>query len=335
VAEEALGKQYRVIALYSAAKMFAALEKFRPSLILLDIEMPEMSGFEAMERLKSGGLYADIPVIFLTAMADAANEAYGVELGAVDFIAKPFSGPVLLNRIKNHLNIDDLIRERTAQLVERSEQLERLKDGIVFTLADVVENRDKSTGGHVDRTSAYMRVLIEAMLARGLYADEMRGWSLESIIASARLHDVGKIAISDSILNKPGPLTPEEFQIMKTHCAEGERIIDKATLRTGDAEFLRNAKMFAAHHHERWDGSGYPRGIKGTEIPLHGRIMAIIDVYDALLSERSYKKALTHDEAVRIINEGAGRHFDPFIVEVFNEVLDQMEAARANAPQSQ
>ena len=333
VAEEALENHYRVVALPSAAKMFAGLEKFMPDLILLDIDMPEMNGFEAMKRLRAGDLYAQIPVIFLTALADSDNEAYGIELGAVDFISKPFSRPVLLNRIKNHLHIDDIIRNRAAQLIERTEQLVNLQNGIVFTLADIVENRDKNTGDHIDRTSVYMKILIDAMLAKKVYADEMRDWNLESVVSSARLHDIGKIAIPDSILNKPGPLTPEEFQTMKTHPAEGERIISKAIQRTGDAEFLRNAKLIAAYHHERWDGTGYPYGLKGTDIPLPGRIMAVIDVYDALVSDRPYKKAFSHDEAVRIIMESAGRHFDPYIAEVFHESNALFVAARAKLPQ--
>ena len=327
----ALGHQYRVIALLSAAQMFKALERFAPAtpdLILLDIEMPEMNGFEAMKRLKANELFLHIPVIFLTGLTDSANEAYGIELGAVDFITKPFSKPVLLNRIKTHLNIDDLIRERTAQLTERTEQLVFLKNGIVHTLADVVESRDRGTGGHIDRTTVYMELLISAMLERGVYADEIRDWDMDSVVSSARLHDVGKISIPDSILNKPGPLTAEEFQTMKTHSSEGEVIIEKAMERTGDAEFLRNAKLIATYHHERWDGSGYPYGLAGTDIPLHGRIMAVIDVYDALVSERPYKKAFTHEKALEIITEDAGRHFDPSIAEVFNAISGRIDEER-------
>ena len=328
IAEEVLVSQYRVIALPSAVKMFAALEKFRPDLILLDVEMPEMSGFEAMKQLKASDLYADIPVIFLTARVDAASEAYGIALGAVDFILKPFSEPVLLNRIKTHLNIDELIRERTVQLAKRTEDLVRLQDSIVYTMADLAENRDKNTGGHIDRTSEYMRILIKAMLERGVYADEMHDWNIELVISSVRLHDLGKIVIPDSILNKAGPLTDEEFETMKKHSLEGERIIDKAIQRMGDAEFLQNAKMVAAYHHERWDGRGYPNGLKGLEIPLLGRLMAVIDVYDAIVSERSYKKAFTHEEALNIIMKDSGIHFDPIIVEVFQGANEQIMAAK-------
>ena len=335
MAEEALVGKYRVVALSSAAKMFKALEKFKPDLILLDVEMPEMSGFEAMKKLKATDSHADIPVIFLTNLSDTTSEAYGIDLGAVDFIMKPFSEPVLINRIKNHLQIDELIRERTMQLiertqqlVERSKQLELLKNGIVYTMADLVENRDQSTGDHISRTAVYMRILIDAMIERKTYTEEMCNWDVDAVVTSAQLHDLGKIAIPDSILNKPGSLTDEEYHTMKTHTIEGERIIEKAIERTGDAEFLQNAKMFIVYHHERWDGKGYPYGLNETKIPLLGRIMAVIDVYDALVSERPYKKAFTHEKAVQIIMEDSGKHFDPFIAGVFSDVSEQILKAR-------
>jgi putative two-component system response regulator len=239
----------------------------------------------------------------------------------VDFISKPFSIPVLINRIKTHLEIDELIRERTAQI-------KRLQNGIVTVLADVVEERDKETGGHNDRTSAYIKVLIKAMAERGVYADEIREWNLEDVVLSAQLHDTGKIHISDTVLNKPGKLNNDEFEQMKSHPMEGARIIDRMIEHTGEEEFLHNAKLFAEYHHEHWDGTGYPHGLKGTEIPLQGRIMAIVDVYDALVSRRSYKEPYTEEEAVRIISTNAGRHFDPEIVEVFLEVEDQIKAVK-------
>jgi putative two-component system response regulator len=316
MAEEALEEKYRVMTMPSAAKMFTLLEKVTPDIILLDIDMPEMDGFEALRRLKSMSAHAGIPVIFLTAKTDSSTEVLGFELGAVDFITKPFSAPVLLNRIKTHLDIDGLIRERTAQL-------ERVQNGIVFVLADIVEKRDGKTGGHIERVALYTQILLDAMMARGLYVDEIRGWDMELVIASTRLHDVGKVTISDFILNKPGPLTEEEFATIKTHAMEGELIIDQVIARTGEVEFLRSAKLFAGYHHENWDGTGYPRGLKETAIPLHGRIMAIVDVYDALVSERPYKKAFPHEEAVAVIMAEAGKRFDPNIVEVFRAVKEQ------------
>jgi len=310
MAKQALGDSYRVFTLPSAAKMFALLEKVMPDLILLDIRMPEMDGFAALEKLSMDKRAAEIPVMFLTASSDAESEIRGFEMGAVDFITKPFSEPVLRRRVETHLRVDELIKRRT-------QRLERLKNGIISVLADIVECRDENTGGHIERTSRCIRILIEAMIANGVYADEMAGWNLDAIVASARLHDVGKIAISDMILNKPGRLTPEEFVTIKTHVREGEQIIDKIMAKTGEEEFLQNARTFCSYHHEHWDGSGYPYGLKELDIPLFGRIMAIVDVYDALVSERPYKKPFTSDVAVNIIMQESGKHFDPKIAEVF------------------
>ena len=328
VAKEALKEYYRVMTLPSAAKMFSLIEKVKPDLILLDIEMPEMDGFEALSLLKKNDAQADIPVIFLTSMTDSAVEVRGFELGVIDFITKPFSAPVLQNRIKTHLDIDELIRERTMQLQEKSEQLQALQSGTVFVLADMVENRDQGTGGHIERTEMYIRILLDAMVERGLYSDEIKTMDLDLFSSSARLHDVGKITVSDIILNKPGKLTDEEFDKMKTHTVEGVRIIDQIVSRTGNIEFLQNAKLFAGYHHERWDGRGYPNGISGAEIPLQGRIMAFADVYDALISERPYKKPFTADEAVNLIMENKGTQFDPYIAEVFHDARTQFESVK-------
>jgi len=319
VAKETLKNQYRVMTLPSAAKMFALLGKVTPDLILLDIEMPEMDGFEALNRLKENEKNSGIPVIFLTSMNDPAVEARGFQLGVVDFITKPFSEPVLLNRIKTHLDIDEIIRERTSKV-------QRLQNGIIFVLADMVENRDKGTGGHVGRTTTYIKTLIEAMLERGVYIDEICDIDFDAFVSSARLHDVGKISISDTVLNKPDKLTDEQFEVMKTHAAEGERIIDQIVSRTGDDEvFLYHAKLFAGCHHERWDGKGYPYGLKELKIPIQGRLMAIVDVFDALVSERPYKKAFSHEEAINIIMENSGKQFDPLIADVFYELKDQFK----------
>ncbi|WP_461257976.1 HD-GYP domain-containing protein [Treponema sp. R80B11-R83G3] len=323
MAEEALDRLYRVMTMPSAAKMFSLLEKITPDLILLDIEMPEIDGFEALNRLKSESLWVNIPVVFLTGRTDAAVEVHGFEMGAVDFITKPFSAPVLINRIKTHLEIDELIRERTSQL-------NRLQNSIVSVLANIVESRDKGTGGHIERTSAYIKILINEMKKRGVYAEIISSWDIEKMISSARMHDLGKISITDLIVNKPGKLTDDEYEIMKTHAEEGERIIDKIIAQTGEGEFLHNARLFAGSHHERWDGKGYPNGLKGEGIPLQGRIMAIVDVYDALVSERPYKNAFTDEEAVRIIMENAGTHYDPKIAEVFFEVKDLFKEAKAH-----
>jgi len=329
-AREALKNHYRVMTLPSAAKMFAMMEKMTPDLVLLDIEMPEMDGFEALHLLKEGK--TDIPVIFLTSIIDADIEARGFTLGVIDFVTKPFSAPVLINRIKTHLDIDELIRERTAQLQEKTGQLENLQNAIIFGFADLVESRDEGTGGHIDRTSTYIRLLLDTLTEQGIYADDIAELDRESFVSSARLHDVGKIAISDLILNKPGKLTDEEFTVMKTHTTAGERAIDQIASRTDNVEFLKNAKLFAGSHHERWDGRGYPRGFAGTDIPLQGRCMAVVDVYDALVSERPYKKAFSPDETVKIIMESTGGQFDPLVAGAFYEIKDKFETVIRQNP---
>jgi putative two-component system response regulator len=320
--KKALEKHYRIFTMSSAVKMFELLKKITPDLILLDIEMAELNGVDAFQRLKTDNIYGKIPVIFLTGRNDTAIEARCFEIGAVDFITKPFSAPVLLHRIKTYLNIDEIIQERTAQL-------QRLQSGIVTVMADIVESRDKATDGHIERITACIRILIEAMKERGVYADEIQNWDIDMVILSARLHDMGKITVSDVVLNKPDKLTGEEYEAVKSHADEGMKIIERMVEQTGEADFLHNAKLFAGYHHEHWDGSGYSRGLKGTDIPLQGRIMAVIDTYDALISRRPYKEALSAEEAERIVMENAGKKFDPHIVRVFVEMKDQLKKASA------
>jgi putative two-component system response regulator len=312
-AEEALSNHFEVFTLSSAAVMFEALENIVPDLILLDIMMPDVDGFKALDILKCDRRYSGIPVIFLTSKNDPDTEVHGFEMGVVDFISKPFSAPVLLNRITTHLQIEGIIQLRTKKLL-------KLQNSLVSVLANMIESRDKLTGRHIERTAGYLRIFLEAMVERGLHAADIEEWDLETAVSSSRLHDVGKVAVPDMILNKPGKLEPAEFETMKTHAIEGEKIIDNLIAEAGEDIFLHNAKHFAGSHHEKWDGSGYPRGLSCENIPLQGRIMAIADVYDALVSERPYKKAFTHDMAVEIIRDSGGKHFDPTLVELFLEI---------------
>jgi putative two-component system response regulator len=316
-AKLALADTYKVMTIPSAAKMFKLLEKITPELILLDIDMPEMDGFAAIAELKSSDKLRDIPIIFLTANTDEELEVKGFELGAVDYVNKPFSKPVLLKRLEMHLNLDALVKKRTAEI-------ERLHNGIVTVAADIVEGRDKVTGGHIHRTAEYLRIMLEEMERGGVYSDLIGGWDFSVVIPSAKLHDIGKIIVPDAVLNKPGKLTDEEFQIIKSHPAEGEKLVDQIVKEVGSesGEFLRHARLFAGTHHEKWDGKGYPKGLSGEEIPLEGRIMAIADVYDALISERPYKKAFSHEGAVEIIKKDSGTAFDPILADVFLKVAE-------------
>jgi putative two-component system response regulator len=318
-AKTALEGTYRTLTIPSAARLFKLSEKIKPDLILLDVEMPECDGFTAMERMKTDPTLttnlANVPVIFLTAMQDSDAEVRGFELGAVDFISKPFSTPILLKRIESHIETDKLIKNS-------QKSLRNIQNAMLSVIAELVENRDKVTGGHIERTQQYLKILVDELIRTGVYSDIISKWDLSLLLPSAQLHDVGKITISDLILNKPAKLTDEEFAIIKTHAPEGERIIEQIMDKTDDDGFLMHAKMFAGYHHEKWDGSGYPRGISGTDIPLEGRIMAIADVYDALVSERPYKKPFTHEKAAEIIINDSGKHFDPALIEVFKNISE-------------
>ena len=328
---------YEVYAMPSAAKLFEILDKVIPALILLDIEMPEMNGYEAIKKLKSDARFSDIPVIFLTSKNDEGSELEGFDLGAVDYVSKPFSGPLLLKRIENQLLIarqkKDLLANQAAlkdyaenlevKVREKTSEVTDLQNTILSTMADLVEYRDGITGGHTSRTKRYLATMIKELKKKEIYTEEISRWDIEVFLSSAQLHDVGKIAISDLILNKPGKLTSEEFEIMKTHVTVGVDAIQKIIDHTKEHDFLHHAQIIAGTHHEKWDGSGYPRNLKGEDIPLQGRLMAIVDVYDALISERPYKRAFTHEEANEIIEEGAGKHFDPALVDVYRGVADE------------
>ena len=330
---------YEVYPAPSAEKMFEILGKIIPSLILLDIAMPDMDGYEAIKIIKSNNRFMDIPVIFLSSMNDEESERRGLDLGAVDYIFKPFSGPLLLKRIENQLLIvhktKDLLASQAA-LKDHAENLEtkvhekaievfKLQNAVLATVSDLVEFRDKLTGGHISRTRLYLQSLVAEMIKDGVYLDKVLSWDMDFFLPSAQLHDVGKIGITDMILNKPGKLTPEEFEIMKTHVKIGVEAIEKIMSETDENDFLNHALQIAGTHHEKWDGTGYPAGLKGMEIPIEGQLMAIADVYDALISARSYKKAMTHGEACNIIENGAGTHFDPVLVDVFKNIKTEFE----------
>ncbi|MCL1887034.1 MAG: response regulator [Betaproteobacteria bacterium] len=320
---------YKVYPTPSAEIMFDLLENITPDLILLDVNMQEVNGYAAIQRLKSDTRWQEIPVIFLTSRSDESSELEGLTLGAIDFITKPFSPPLLMKRIKNHLasetrrtqlqkmneNLECIVKTRTQQIVD-------IQNALLRTIADIIEFRDDITGRHTTRTQKYLELLIKELSLSGEYSAEMQDWKIDQLIMSAPLHDVGKISISDMILNKPGKLTDTEFEIMKGHVAAGVRIIKKIEEEVESSHLLRFARLIAASHHEKWDGSGYPAGLKGTDIPLEGRLMAIADVYDALVSKRPYKKPFSTNEAREIIIAGSGTHFDPLLVSMFERVAD-------------
>jgi len=332
VGKKLLSGIYNVFALNSGQAMIDMFASVRPDLILLDVNMPEMDGYEAIRRIKSDEATTNIPVIFLTGLGEEEMELKGLSLGAIDYITKPFSPPLLLKRIEVHLLVEQQRQELmrfnnnlTQMVAEKTETVVMLKNAILSTMSELVEYRDEVTGNHIARTQRYMKALIDAMKTYGVYTDEISGMDEELILQSCQLHDVGKISISDTLLNKPGKLTPEEFEKMKTHTTFGEKAILRLKEKAMDDGSLEYARVIAISHHERWDGSGYPYGLKEDEIPLLARMMAIADVYDALVESRPYKNSFPHDKAVSIIVEGKGGHFDPYLTEVFENIHQEFE----------
>ena len=326
IAKNDLADTYDIFTAPSGRKLFQLLEKLTPDLILLDVEMPEMNGYEVIGVLKSSEVTADIPVIFLSANIDPESEVKGLSLGAADYITKPFSRELLLKRIEVHLLVEaqrialknhnhDL--ETTVSMQTRT--ISELQNTILKTVIELVESRENAAGGHIERTQKFLGMFVDFLLEHGVYADEILTWDISQFVASSQLHDIGKVSIKDSILLKPGILTGEEFEEIKKHVVNGMNIIEEIEGSSPENSFLKHAKILAGSHHEKWDGTGYPLDLKGRDIPLQGRLMAIIDVYDALINDRPYKKALSHDEAVKIIRDGTGTHFDPELVSIFLE----------------
>lgn len=300
-------------------------KKIKPAAILLDIIMPVMDGFAVLEKLKANESTAKIPVLFITAADARSNETRGLEAGAADYVSKPFNADVVKTRLANHIrlrqyqtNLENMIAIKTAEVTKTYEQT-------LEVLATIIEYRNLESGAHIRRTLELMDVMIDAILASEKHKKMLEGENHHSMRRASALHDIGKIGIADSILLKPGKLTYEEFEIMKTHATIGGDIIDSIskTLKDNDL-YLKYCKDICLYHHERWDGSGYPQGLSGERIPVAARIIAVVDVYDALVSIRCYKPAFSHEQAIEIINDGCGSHFDPAVVEIFLQITDQI-----------
>jgi putative two-component system response regulator len=304
-----------------------------PDLILLDIMMPDLDGYEVCRRLKQNPETADIPVIFLTAKSDADDEEKGLGLGAVDYIAKPISPPIVMARIKTHLHVksvSDFLKDKNvfleAEVARRTREVGTIQDVTMIALGSLAETRDNETGNHIRRTQYYIKSLAESLTDHPRFKEYLTGATVDLLYKSAPLHDIGKVGIPDTILKKPQRLEPDEFAVMKTHTTIGRDAIIAAENRLDSPRsFLSMAREIAWSHHEKWDGTGYPRGLSGDDIPFPGRLMAIPDVYDALISERVYKKGFTHEAAVEIIGKGSGTQFDPDIAAAFLSLADRFK----------
>lgn len=331
-----LRDQYRVKLANNGQRGLELALASPPDLVLLDIMMPEMDGFEVCRQLKSNPKTARTPVIFLTAKIEAADEEMGFRLGAVDFIHKPFSPSIVLARIRAHLQVrawQSFLEDQSAwlqsEIDRRVHEVLKLQAGAIRVMVSLAEFRDECTGNHIRRTQTYVRLLAEHLA--GLPRDRafLTPENIDYIATASPLHDIGKIAIPDNILLKPGKHTPEEFEIMKTHSAKGESMVLRTRQELGEENLmLLYASQIARGHHERWDGTGYPDRLAGEAIPLPARLMAVADVYDALRSRRPYKPAYSHEEAVGMMLEGRGKHFDPLLMNAF-EALEQEFASVA------
>ena len=341
---ELLRPQFRVLAANSGRHALNVIESgARPDLIVLDILMPELDGYQVLERLREATASRHIPVIFVTALADEANEERGLGLGAVDYVTKPIKPAVLLARVHTHVELKqarDRLENQNAwlesEIARRMSDNQLAQDVSIHALARLAEVRDPETGNHLRRTQEYVQSLASSLSRNPRFSDELDPRAVTLIAKSAPLHDIGKVGIPDSILLKPGKLTPAEWEIMKTHAQLGADAIAQAER---DSErpvaFLDLAKTIARHHHERWDGKGYPDGLAGAAIPLPARLMAIADVFDALISRRVYKEPMAFSEARDIIAGGRNTQFDPDVVDAFLADFDGFCAIAARYADSE
>ena len=301
-----------------------------PDLILMDILMPGMDGYELCRLLKQDPATRDIPVIFLTVKSEVDDEIKGFELGASDYIIKPMSPPIVKSRVRTHLALDRARKKLKVQnrvleqrVQERTREIQQTQDVAIYCLASLAETRDNETGNHIRRTQHYAKLLANYLQEHPRFRHRIDDEFINLLYKSAPLHDIGKVGVPDRVLLHPGGLEGEDWEEMKRHAQYGRDAILTAEEELGSTSFLRLAREVAYSHHERWDGSGYPEGLQGDDIPLSGQLMAVADVYDALISQRVYKEPMPHEEAVAIIIEGSGTQFDPEIIEAFITLQDE------------
>ena len=330
-----LKDQYKIkIATNGLKALQIAMLDPAPDVILLDVMMPEMDGYETCRRLKANPRTADIPVIFLTAKSQVQDEEMGLRLGAVDYISKPISPPIVLARVATQLNLvraryllQDQNRHLESLVQDRTRKLAKMQDAIILAMASLAETRDNETGNHIRRTQHYVAALARALKDHPRFVSELTDENIDLLFKSAPLHDIGKVGIPDNILLKPGKLDADEFEIMKLHTVYGREAILSVEKYLGESnEFLRFAREITYSHQEKWDGSGYPENLVGDAIPVSARLMAIADVYDALISKRIYKPAFSHEESLVLMRKGRSSHFDPDVLDVFLQIADQFHA---------
>ncbi|MBP5160144.1 MAG: response regulator [Lachnospiraceae bacterium] len=337
-----LSKDYIVDTASSSSEAIEYFKTNKPDLILLDIVMPDMDGFELFEHIKSVYGEDGAPVMFITGEQNSGNEVRAFDMGALDFIRKPFAPQVLLQRVKTQIELLDYRHRLESIVVEKTSALENFQDVISTCIAELIESRDGTTGFHIRNTTKYFKIFVNELNSRGLYKKEFTPKYIADLFRGASLHDIGKVGISDSILKKPSALSKDEYNTMKAHARIGgeafNNMLDNIMKaqpelfeegheidRDSSLGFIYAARDMALYHHEKWDGSGYPTGLSGEDIPLSARMLAIVDVYDALTAKRPYKETFSHEKSMNIIKEGRGVFFDPTLTDVFVEISDKIE----------
>ncbi len=330
-----LKHEYRVrVAISGEKALRIAFSETPPDLVLLDVMMPGMDGYEVCKKLQGNTATAHIPIIFLTTKSEVEDERKGLLLGASDYITKPISPPILEARVKTHLvakQYSDFLAGKASYLenevARRTRELTVIQDVTIQVMASLAETRDTDTGNHIRRTQFYVKALTSKLRTHPRFQDYLNDSTMDLLFRSAPLHDIGKVGIPDRILLKPGRFDADEFEIMKTHTTLGRDAIQAAENALGlKVDFLALAKEIAYSHQEKWDGSGYPEGLRGEAIPISARLMAVADVYDALISRRIYKPSMPHAQAVATIVSGKGTHFDPDMVDAFVEIQAEFQA---------
>ena len=324
IAQTLLSEEYHVETANSGEKALQYLEEKEPDLVLLDIQMPEMDGFEVMRRIQENEVWRKVPVIFLTADRTEKTEETCFQMGAMDYIGKPFVPSIMMQRVRRTLELQGYRKNLEHMVEQQLQRITQLQQDIIITMANLIEGRDGTTGEHVKRTSAYVELLVKKLQEKGVYKEILTPAYIDYLKKASPLHDIGKITVPDRILQKPGALTQEEYDLIKLHAKAGGTLIEENMNRIVDKEFVEIAQDMASYHHEKWNGKGYPRGLKGEEIPLSARILAIADVFDALVSKRQYKKGMTLDEAFVIMEKERGESFEPVLLDAFLDAKEEL-----------